>query len=807
MRQETAQPIPGIEEGDKGAILVVDNDEFSRDLMLRRLTRGGYSVVTADQGKRALELMGERRFDLVLLDLVLPDIGGQQVLAAVRESHTPASLPVIMLTSKNEGDEIAESFRIGANDYVTKPFEFRALVARIDAQIARQRAEAEVRQIQQELELHVEMRTAELRAANAELTETRNILTDALEAIGDGFVLWDRDDRLVACNQNFRELFGRNAGTVAPGISFSDLMRLQAESGALRNASGRAEEWLADRVKRHNDPQRPAEEELIDGSWIRVRESRSRTGRTVGLYTDITEIKRREIALKTFAETNRRLAAAVNATSSAILITDPRRPGNPTVFANPAFTMMTGWPVEEALGRNRVFLAGPETDPDKSNELELAMREGRSAKVEMNLRARNGRHFWAEVSASPIRDNEGKVTNWVIIYSDVTARKDTEEQLLQSQKMEMVGQLTGGLAHDFNNLLTVVLGNLEFALGSESVVDEETVRHLQIAFEAGRRGAELTRRMLAFARRQALVPKHTDLGQMVSGFQEFLRRSLGAGVEIRTEVEDGIWPVLIDCSQMENAILNLAVNARDAMPRGGTVTVRVANCRPSGLRDAGGQDIPAGDYVCVVVTDSGQGMGPDILRKAVQPFFTTKENGKGTGLGLSMVYGFATQSRGHMRIESAPGRGATIELYFPRASVELCNEAGQREEALDGGQERILLVDDEPQVRAIAAIQLKRLGYDVIQAEDGHEALDLLDSEGPLDLLVTDIGLPGGMNGLDLAGAVRSRYPELPVLYVSGYSDGSSSESAERDPTAVFLAKPYDRTALAAAVRKALAKD
>lgn len=804
MVHDTALSAPGIEFGSKGNILVVDDDEFSRDLMFRRLTRSGFTVVTAEGGESALRFVDQQRFDLVLLDLVMPDIGGQDVLAAIRANFQPTELPVVMLTSKNDGDDIAESFRIGANDFVTKPFEYRALIARIETHIARHRAESVVRQVQEELERHVEERTTELRSANAELTETRNILTDALEAIDDGFAIWGRDDRLVACNQNFRELFGKNAGAAIPGVRFSELMRLQAQSGALRNANGRAEEWLAERLEQHNDPQRAVEEELADGGWIRVRETKSGSGRTVGLYTDITDIKRREIALKTFAATNRRLAAAVNATSSAILITDPRRPGNPTVFANPAFTAMTGWPVEEALGRNRKFLSGPETDPEALGEFDAAMRDGRSAKAELSLRARNGRRFWAEVSASPIRDNEGKVTNWVIIHSDITTRKETEEQLLQSQKMELIGQLTGGLAHDFNNLLTVVLGNLEFALASGAIRDDETDQHLKIALDAGRRGAELTKRMLAFARRQTLVPRNTDLGQMVSGFQEFLGRTLGESVGIRTDIVGNVWPVLVDRSQMENAILNLAVNARDAMPRGGTVTLRVGNRSPRGLVDAGGQEIPPGEYVCVSVTDTGEGMSPDVLSKAVQPFFTTKESGKGTGLGLSMVYGFATQSRGHMRIESAPGNGATIELYFPRAAEEVCDDRIRNNAPLDGGQERILLVDDEPQVRAIAAIQLRRLGYEVVQAEDGHEALDLLQSSGPIDLLVTDIGLPGGMTGLDLAGAVRERHPDMPVLYVSGYSDGSSSENAQRDPTALFLAKPYDRAALAAAVREAL---
>jgi len=804
MQQEMVRTESPLSEASKGSVLIVDDDEFSRDMLSRRMQRAGYQVTATGDGRKAESLLEKQGVDLVLLDVVMPLINGHELLATIRAKQSLARLPVIMVTSRTSADEIAECFRCGANDYVTKPFEFQALIARIETHIARRRAEATLEQSQDELERRVEKRAAELLRVNRELETARNTLADALEAINDGFVLWDADDRLVTCNQRYKEFFGRNAVAVVPGAKFETLIRMQAESGALRGALGRSAAWLEERILRHRSPLGSFEVEFSDGTWARMSETRAGDGRTVGLCTDITGIKRREVALKTFAETNRRLAAAVNATSSAILITDPVRLGNPTVFANPAFTAMTGWPIEEALGRDRKMMAGAETDSSEVERLDKSMRDGVAASGELLLYTRDGRPFWAEISASPIRNNNGEIVNWVIIQTDITARKETEEQLSQSQKMEVIGQLTGGLAHDFNNLLTVVLGNLEFVLTHDAPPDGGVREHLDAAFAASRRGAELTRRMLAFSRRQTLAPKPTDLCGAIGDFRDFLDRSLGNGIGLETGLDSHVWPILIDRGQLENAILNLAVNARDAMGNLGKVAISVANRTLKEAVDVTGQPIPDGDYVSVAVSDTGGGMTKETIGKAVQPFFTTKEAGKGTGLGLSMVYGFASQSKGFMRIESQPGKGTTVELCFPRARGGMATEQARSETAVEGGHETILLVDDEPQVRTIAAIQLKRLGYEILQAEDGHEALATLDRFPAIDLLITDIGLPGGLNGLELAAAVRDRNPKIPVLYVSGYSDSSSSESAEQDADAEFLAKPYDKKALAAAVRRAL---
>lgn len=805
MQQGMIRTESSFDEARKGTVLIVDDDEFSRDLLSRRMQRAGYHAIATGDGGRVESLLEEHDVDLVLLDVVMPQINGHEVLVSIRANQEFARLPVIMVTSRTGADEIAECFRRGANDYVTKPFDIQALLARMEAHIARQRAETALKQSQDELERHVEKRTAELQRANRDLEAARNTLADAVEAINDGFVLWDSDDRLVTCNQRYKEFFGKNAAAVVPGAKFETLMRMQAEGGALRGALGRSKAWLEQRLLRHRNPSGPFEEEFSDGTWAQMSETRASDGRTVGLCTDITGIKRREIALKTFAETNRRLAAAVNAANSAILITDPARPGNPTVFANPAFSAMTGWPIEEALGRDRKMMTGADTDKSVIERLDKSVRDGIAASGELRLYTRDGRPFWAEISASPIRDNDGRIVNWVVIQNDITARKETEEQLSQSQKMEIVGQLTGGLAHDFNNLLTVVLGNLEFVLAQYAPADDEVREHLDAAFAASRRGAELTKRMLAFSRRQALAPKPTDLGRAISEFRDFLDRSLGNGTGLETQLGNRVWTTLIDKGQLENAILNLAVNARDAMGNLGRVTITVANKTLKRATDVTDQPIPDGDYVSVAVADSGSGMTKETIGKAIQPFFTTKEAGRGTGLGLSMVYGFASQSKGFLRIESQPGKGSTVELCFPRATTGR-PEVGPAisEPAIERGHETVLLVDDEPQVRTIAAIQLKRLGYEVLQAEDAHEALEILDRYPAIDLLVTDIGLPGGMNGLDLSAAARNRKPGIPVLYVSGCSDGSSSDSAERDTDAVFLAKPYDKQALATAVRRAL---
>jgi PAS domain S-box-containing protein len=406
----------------------------------------------------------------------------------------------------------------------------------------------------------------------------------------------------------------------------------------------------------------------------------------------------------------------------------------------------------------------------------------------------DGSHRWFLDSAVLIRDHQGQPQEIFGSCLDMSDRKRIEQQLFQAQKMEAVGQLTGGIAHDFNNMLTVVIGNLD-ALARALRGTGRNFGRAEMALTGALSCAELTRRLLAFARRQPLQPSPVHLGQMCRNVAKLLDRTLGERIRVEIRGGDaGLWHVLADPAQVESSLINLGVNARDAMTEGGTLTIETSNVRSSA--DA---DVPAGDFVLLSVTDTGVGMTPDVLERAVEPFFTTKNLGHGTGLGLSMVYGFVKQSGGHVKIESAPHRGTRVKLYLPRseAAVQLPAAASETERAEVSGRDRtILLVEDDAGVRAVTAAMLKELQFTVIEADNGSHALDIVDREQEIDLLFTDIVMPG-MNGFELGRLARERRPQLPVLYATGYS--ASYTAPERG--ADVLAKPYRESDLLTKLR------
>ncbi len=391
----------------------------------------------------------------------------------------------------------------------------------------------------------------------------------------------------------------------------------------------------------------------------------------------------------------------------------------------------------------------------------------------------------------------------LVLFSghDVTEQRTIEEALRQSQKMEAVGQLTGGLAHDFNNLLTGVTGSLELlqtriSQGRINHVD----RYVTAAQGAAKRAAALTHRLLAFSRRQTLDPKPTDVNRLVRGMEDLIRRTMGPAIVVEPMGEEaGLWPTLIDPGQLENALLNLCINARDAMPDGGKLTIEASN-RWLDERAARDRDLAPGQYVSLCVSDTGTGMPPEVIAKAFDPFFTTKPIGMGTGLGLSMIYGFAKQSGGQVRIHSQVGQGATVCLYLPRHLGEA--EAAEHEPELanapraEDGQ-TVLVVDDEPTVRMLVTEVLQDLGYRAIEAADGAAGLQVLQSDVRIDLLVTDVGLPGGMNGRQVADAARVARPELKVLFITGYAENAVLSHGHLDPGMHVLTKPFAMEELA----------
>ncbi len=381
-----------------------------------------------------------------------------------------------------------------------------------------------------------------------------------------------------------------------------------------------------------------------------------------------------------------------------------------------------------------------------------------------------------------------------------------QEQLHQAQKMEAVGQLTGGLAHDFNNLLMIIIANLDL-LDTMLKGQPAAQKLVNAAIGASLRGAELTKQLLAFSRRQQLQPQAIDVNQLVSATAELLRRTLGEAVDIKTAFGQQIWTAEADPSQVESALVNLSINARDAMPGGGQLTIETANATLDMAYADDNPDAAPGDYVMLAVTDTGTGMPPDVVRRVFEPFFTTKAVGKGTGLGLSMVYGFAKQSGGHVKIYSEAGHGTTVRLYLPKAREQQAGapisdlgEAG----SIHGADEVVLVVEDNDDVRAVTARQLGILGYQVIEAETAAEALKVLDSGTKVDVMFTDVVMPGGASGFDLAEQARARRPDLGILFTSGFTEVSLRDNAALEKSAGLLSKPYRLEALARKIKEAL---
>lgn len=423
-------------------------------------------------------------------------------------------------------------------------------------------------------------------------------------------------------------------------------------------------------------------------------------------------------------------------------------------------------------------------------------------KFEYRGRDSAGRLHYFSVNGQPVFAEDGRFMGYRGSATDLTSHHETEERLRQSQKMDAIGQLTGGVAHDFNNVLTVITGTIEII--QEGLADEPQLAAIaQLIDDAASRGAEITSQLLTFARRQPLEPREIDVNGLVVETAKLLRPILGEHVEIVTRLADDAWLAMADPSQLSSAIVNLAVNARDAMPDGGRLTLETANRE---LDSTGNGDGDAGSYVMVAVADTGHGIPADIRDRVFEPFFTTKGLGRGTGLGLSMVYGFAKQTGGAVAIESEEGHGTVVRLFLPRSAGEAVARTGPvAAPAAARGHETILVVEDDPLVQGYVIAQLGSLGYRTLTASDGATALALVDQGASFDLLFTDIIMPGGMNGRELAEAVRLRRPGVRVLYTSGYTDNTIVHEGHLDPGVALLRKPYRKADLSQKIREMLA--
>jgi PAS domain S-box-containing protein len=490
---------------------------------------------------------------------------------------------------------------------------------------------------------------------------------------------------------------------------------------------------------------------------------------------------------------------------------------------NPGAERFKGYKAEEIIGQHfgRFYTEEDRVRQVPEGALRTARDHGRFESEGKRVR-KDGSQFWAHVVIDAIRDPDGQLIGFAKITKDVTeqrearrALEETREALFQSQKMEAIGQLTGGIAHDFNNLLTVILGGLEsigrqIPLLPESPAATRITRSRELAVVGVKRAATLTSRLLAFARQQALMPVHIDANKLVGGIAEILRRTLGEEIALETVVDGGLWSTYIDPHQLENALLNLAVNARDAMPQGGRLTIETTN---ASLDEAYVKSLPEivapGQYVLIAVSDTGSGMDASTLQRAFEPFFTTKPIGQGTGLGLSQVYGFIRQSAGHIKIYSEIGEGTTVKLYLPRdrgsAPEEALAVSAQSPRAI--GAEWILVVEDDEVLRGYATDILRELGYRVLEAGNGAAALDALARNPEIDLLFTDVIMPGGLNGRQLVDQALKARPTLKVLFTTGYTRNAIVHQGRLDPDVNLIGKPYSFEQLAAKIRACLDAD
>ena len=668
----------------RGARVLVADDNADMRSYIGRLLGTRWDVEAVSDGTAAIEAIRARKPDLVLTDVMMPGLGGFDLLRELRSDPNLRDLPVIVVSARAGEEARVEGLDAGADDYLTKPFSARELIARVNANL-------EMARIRREAAEALRARTAELEA----------VLETAPAAV------WFTSDSEVA------DAWGNRQA--------AELLRLPANVNPSLTAP---------------------EGQLLP--------------RTYQVFRDGVEVPPREL------------------------------------------------PLQRAARGHEI----------REQELELRFNDGASKTI--------------LIQATPLRRIDGAVVGAVAAAADITTRKEAEQilqqtnellehrvaaaiaerreaeaQLFQAQKMEAVGKLTGGVAHDFNNVLQVIGGNLQL-LTRDVAGNLRGEQRLQTAIAAISRGSKLASQLLAFGRRQPLSPKVVNLGRLIRGIDDLLRRALGESIEVETVIAGGLWNTFVDTVQVENALLNLAINARDAMEGHGKLTIEAGNAFLDDAYAARHAEVAAGQYVMIAVTDTGCGIPAEVIDRVFEPFFTTKPEGRGTGLGLSMVYGFVKQSEGHVKIYSELGSGTTIRMYLPRSRAQEDVETDVEAGPATGGTETVLVVEDDEDVRNTVIDMLFELGYRVLRAKDAHSALAIIESGAPIDLLFTDVIMPGPVRSPELARKAKERLPNIAVLFTSGYTENAIVHGGRLDEGIELLSKPYTREALARKIRHVL---
>ena len=630
--------------------------------------------------------------------------------------------------------------------------------------------------------------------ARQEADRAQWLLVTAVANLDELFAVWDAEDRLAIANARFRQVFGDILARLPEAPTFEEVMRAFVDAGRMPAALGREEEWVNERLAHHRNPTGTLEQTTEDGRIYRIKEQRLDNGATVLNGLEVTTQKRNEEALRA-SEERYELAARQVAIWDWDLKADK-------LYISPQFAGRLGYSRDE-FNRIAARTVAEIIHPEDVGSYRAALARhlanpGEPFSHEHRFRTRAGGYRWFLARGQAVTDESGKAIRSTGILTDITDRVELEERLQQAQKMEAIGQLTGGLAHDFNNLLAVVQGHAEALSG----LDGPEGRRAAAILRAARRGSDLTQRLLAFSRRQPLRPVAFDCAEATGGLLDLVQRTLGETIRVEMDMPPGLWWPMADPAQVESALLNLVINARDAMPDGGTVRIGARNVTAAGDE---AKDLAAGDYVVLNVADEGHGMPDEVKRHAFEPFFTTKDVGKGTGLGLSMVYGFAQQSGGIATIDSAPGAGTTVSLYLPRAPMGWALPADRDEGAVPtGAGETVLVVEDDAELRALVAEMLTDLGYRVIPAGDVATARGLLAEAPAIDLVLSDVILPGGSHGADFSAELAASHPGLGLVLMSGYPAEAGSGGGTWDLGRPILVKPFGKAQLARTVHDAM---